>query len=654
MSFAKIDTSKITASSGRPELWIDGVKTPPILYALSDIPAAKAWKDCSQRGIKNFGNLGINIVCVDTSIHQDWSEDGIYEPLALYRDIEAVLQANPNAKVITRLHLNPPYWWLHKYPNELIEYRDKKEIGDRVTYEKPEITDSGVYGDRTIARKHLPFELRVSIASEQWKKDVCGVLEQLCKKLKEHPLGKSLIGIQVAYGHCGEWHAYERSDYGEPMRKLYCKLAKEKYKTLDKLRKFYGENADFDNLTLPEPAEFDEAFSEDLDFVLPAVKYARLIDFSRTYSYASADAISTFCKTIKESWGEGILAGAFYTYFFYTGRAENAHHETEKIFSDKNIDFLASPCAYTDNKISGNMNMIRYVAESCRINGKLMLCEMDQGYRSVNHTAGNLYVCENEEEYSSIVKRNIMENIMLGNGAWYYDHRVIPSSIYEKEEYWNNAERLQTIGKLQRVCESLEDAGYKKTTDVLVVVDAESKYYTWTSFGSSFNFINAVGKSGAGFDRLFLKDLQKTDISRYRCVLFVDCSYVSKEDYDYIKNNVFSKDRTVVIIGRFAKVVGEKANDAEKLIEEKKNQCRVIVSRDYITDPAFYKKTFAEAGAHIYTDGEEVVVADNEMVMVHTREADEIKLHLHCKDIVINPPKYSTVIYNTKTGEKIL
>ena len=298
--------------------------------------------------------------------------------------------------------------------------------------------------------------------------------------------------------------------------------------------------------------------------------------------------------------------------------------------------------------------MIRYVAESCRINGKLMLCEMDQGYRSVNYTAGNLYVCENEDEYASIVKRNIMENLMLGNGAWYYDHRVVPSSIYEKEEYWNTEERLKNIGALQRVCESLEAKEYKKTTDVLVVVDAESKYYTWTSFGGSFDFINAVGKSGAGFDRIFLKDLKKTDISRYRCVLFVDCSYLSCENYDFVKNQVLIKGRTVVVIGRFAKVVGDKANDAEKMLEEKKSVCRIIVSDEYITDSVVYKKIFAEAGAHIYTDGNEVVIADNDMVMVHTKGVSELKLHLHSGDIVIDTPKYSTVVYNTKTGEKIL
>ena len=97
---------------GVPQLYIDGKKTVPLLYALSDIPAAAPWNDCSQRGIKNFSACGIDIVCIDSNLHEGWQENGEYNPESLYGDISAVLFANPNAKIITRLHLNPPYWWL--------------------------------------------------------------------------------------------------------------------------------------------------------------------------------------------------------------------------------------------------------------------------------------------------------------------------------------------------------------------------------------------------------------------------------------------------------------------------------------------------------------------------------------------------------------
>lgn len=654
MSHAKIDTSHISAYGGSAELWIDGKKTPPIFYALSDIPAAKAWKDCSQRAIRNFGKLGIHIVCVDTNLHEGWATDGTYDPLALYRDIEAVLRANPHAKIITRLHLNPPYHWLRKHPKEAIRYLTVTEKDGEWDVQEPPLTDNGQYGDRTIARKHLPFEIRASIASQKWIEDVCAVLKQLCLKIKEHPLGDALIGIQVAYGHCGEWAAYAESDFGEPMRKLYCRMAKEKYKTTEELQRFYGNSADFETLALPTPQEIKSTFGSDPDHVLLPEKHARIIDFLRSYSRASTEAISRFCACIKENAGEGMLAGAFYGYFFYTGAARSAHFEPERIFSDKNVDFLAAPCAYTENKKSGNMNMLRYVAESCRLNGKLMLCEMDQGFRSVNQTAKELYVCENEQEYSALIIRNIMENVLLGNGAWYYDHRIVPSSIYEKEEYWDTPERLETIGKLQKVCEALANAPYRKTTDVLLVVDAASKYYAQNGFRHGFELIDAIGKSGVGFDRLFLSDLTKVDLDRYRCVLFVDCPVLSQDTYQYIQKKILSSAKTTVIMGRFAVVVDEKENDAATFILQNTHKNRVIVSKECITDPLVYREIFKKAGAHIYTDQSEVVIADNGLVMVHCKDIPRSVLHLHCGDIVVENPKYSTAVYNTQTGERIL
>lgn len=151
-----------------------------------------------------------------------------------------------------------------------------------------------------------------------------------------------------------------------------------------------------------------------IDFLVPE-KYARVIDSQRCYSHATANAISYFCKCVKEAWGKGILAGAFYGYQFFTMDAGAAHFEPHKLFTDENIDFLAGPCAYDFNKNSGNANMIRYVAESCRLNGKLYLCEMDQGFAGWNMRIKGPYVCENEAEYASIMKRNIMENIVIEN-----------------------------------------------------------------------------------------------------------------------------------------------------------------------------------------------------------------------------------------------
>jgi hypothetical protein len=634
MSKAWVDSSEVSSLGGAAKLIIDGVNTAPLWYALSDIPAAKAWMECSQRGVANFSLQGINVVCVDTNIHMDWSEDGVYEPRALIRDIEAVLQANPNALIVTRLHLNPPYWWLRKNRTELVGYT-KKECKDGTwEYSVPPLTDTGEYGDRTIARFHLPFEMRASIGSEKWIDDTCDVLRQLCQKLQVHPLGKHLIGIQVAYGHCGEWHMWAGSDYGEAMQRAFVRMLKQSY-TPDELSRYYGEGTCAEEINMATKREIDEAFSEP-GRILTMDRDARIIDSLRVFSYASAEAIQRLCKCIKESW-HGMLTGAFYGYFFSTAGADAAHSETAKLYQDENIDFLAAPCAYGNNKISGNMNMLRCVAESCRLSGKLMLSEMDQGYKAVNwDSPEGAYLCQSEAEYAAIMKRNIVENLLLGCGAWFYDHRFVPSSIYEKEEYWATPERLATVRALRDFATALLARPRVKSTDVLLVVDAEYCYRTRT-VSTDFELIDALGKSGVGFDRLFLTDIDKCELARYRCVIFADCVTLGKRRYRRALDLLVKNKIKTVLLGTTPKLL-----------------CNADVMEAPVCDPKEWREIFKSAGAHIYTDGGEVVVADGGMVMVHCKEIPQTVLHLPCGDVCIKNEKFSTVVYDCQSGDRLL
>ena len=73
-----------------------------------------------------------------------------------------------------------------------------------------------------------------------------------------------------------------------------------------------------------------------------------------------------------------------------------------------------------------------------------------------------------------------------------------------------------------------------------------------------------------------------------------------------------------------------------------------------LTDRKFYHDIFKKAGAHIYSDDGEVIIADNEMVMMHCKDIPQTTLHLHCGDVKVENGKYNTVIYNSFTGEKVL
>ena len=666
MSYAEVRNKYVTASGGQPEFYVDGKKTVPLWYALSTFPTANPWKDCSQNGVKNFSNCGIDIVCVCTNLYEGWQENGEYNPESLYDSIRAVINVNSNAKIIVRLQLNAPYWWLRKYPEEQMKFFRRKEIDGKIQYVEVQNTDRGMYG--YIFDRSVPVEeLKASMASEKFLHDCGEMIKQLCEKVKEHPLGKHLIGIQVAYGSCGEWHCWggPEGDYSKPMQKLFKKIVKERYKTETELQRFYGVGATFENVELSSPQERIETYESASPCLMPE-KHARIIDSLRTYSVASAEAIRYFCKCIKET-ETNLLAGAFYGYFFEAEWVYSAHLEHKRVYEDNNVDFLAGPSGYTVNKIAGNANILRHVAESCRLNGKLFLCEMDQGISANTSFGGGrpLYTCESEQEYDKIVKRNIMENILLGNGAWYFDHRIAANyCLYEKEGYWNHPERLNTISKIQKACEKIQEKEYKKTTDVLLVVDTERLYYQG-GVSAPATFMQELLKSGAGVDRIFLNDLEKCDIKRYKCVLFLNCIVLEKRTYEYVCNKVLTGGRTVVFINDFALIVDtvtdierfEKILETRRLGEYQeysKENCVICDMPKLINDKDFYHDLFKRAGAHIYTDNGEVVIADNEMVMMHCKGVPTTTLHLHCGDVKVDNGECNTVVYNTFTGEQIL
>ena len=655
MSVVRIEKSGITGWGGRPDLYIRDVKMSPLLYAMSDIPASRAWKEVSRNAVKTFAGCGINIVCVDVNLKDGWKEDGTLDATFLFREIEAVLESNPQAKIIARLHLNPPYFWMRKYPEELITF-----------YGAPS-TDSGDYGDRLIA-KDRTLEMKVSFASLKWQKDCGDVLREFCKCAKTNPMGEALVGIQVAYGTCGEWHYFGKyadenafeADYSVPMRRFFRTYLREKYKTKENFQKYYGGNVDFESVELPTPKQKSLYWQTDL---LDPEKHSLIIDAQKCYSLSAAKAITYFCKIIKETCGKEMLAGSFYGYFFLIGAAPAAHYEPNVVFEEDSVDFLAGPCGYIENKKSGKMNLLRYLPESNRLNGKLFLCEMDQGYRS--YSCGEIYKCENEQEYEAILKRNILENLIHGHGAWYYDHRLPTDSIYEKTSYWTSKESLATIKRLQEFADSvLLNRPFVKTTDVLVVQDTERAYYTAKQY-DHFALIDALGKSGVGFDNVYLSDLQKCDLSRYKCVLFVNCQIFSKDLLEYVKTKVCGQGRTVLFMGQLKYIIDDcsisqsaleifGAEEVGLAHKEKKEEKEIYYSEEIFYDNQFYREFFRRAGVHIYTEGNEVCIADNNMVMIHTKDIPFSTLHLHSGDLRVKNGDCSTIVYDTQTGKRIL
>lgn len=668
---------EIRNEGGMPILYENDERKVPLFYHLALTPPDHA---CPQKCIPQFHEAGIDVVGIIYNLDEDWHENG-YDGKALLKKIADVKSANAQAKLLLRTKLLPPYWWMRKYPEELIKY----------------------YGVESADTEHIPVvgnkdrtnEIRASFVSEKWQEDVCEIFKDMHRVLVENGYGEDIFAIQPAYGTCGEWHMFGKyydngsgvfeGDYSAPMLKYFRKYLREKYKTNKALQKAWGNGAvSFATATLATPVQ-RKTFKEIEGYLYRLPEYSmQALDSLKCLQTAAPYAISRFAKVIKETWERKVLVGTFYGYYFACGDVFGRMIEPHMLLGDENIDYLAAPNAYTANKWGGNAAFLRYCAESMRLNGKLFVSEIDQGYKSRSSYRSvqndTIYLCEDNAEYNAITARNVFESVMRGMGAWFFDHQHPHDygKLDEKTGYWDHPERMAGIVKIREACEKMNARRTKflLSADVLIVYDTESVYYqgpSKTGDGSDihntynhFDMADAIAKSGAGYDMIWLYDLQKCDISKYKCVLFVACEAMRKRDFEYIRKVVMGGNRTVAFMRKNGFIVDGRTGYSnitelygssalkDSYTEERRKKCRVVSVSQFIYDRKFYRELFESSGAHIYTDNGEVVTVANRFVLVHTKGIPQTTLHLTCGDVTLENGKCNTVIYDDLTGERIL
>jgi len=517
--------------NGKSSVYIDGVLTPPILYGLSDIPGSSSNTHYAYTNIRNFAKKGITIVSADASIHTSWHKYYPFDTEEITAEIEAVLDANPNAKVLLRLHMNPPYWWLRDNPDECVVYRTPD--GD------VEGIDDGGVG--RLIQHDLDKNIRVSLASEKWLREATEKLVIFLESVKDSRVSDALIGIQVACGVYGEWHQWG-CDVSAPMRRRFSRFLKEKYKSVGALRSAWGdENVDFENAEFcPEPftPTDDGAFRD-------PVLSRSVMDSQECIQKTTPEAIIHFATAIKKVMPH-VLCGAFYGYYFNTDAVGviGGHLAIEELYSSDKIDFLCGPFCYMKNRLPDGVPMQRAFLESHRLRKKLWLTEMDQFPIGVEYSSGGL------DEYFdtnvAILRRNTLQPIFAGQGFWYYDHRMVPgshidgslgkpdniaSSIYRKRGWWDTPRMMDEIGKIQDFCKKFAARHYSNDADVLIVCDAKEKVSRHKSKHNDDDYalIEGIARCGVAYDVIYLSDFDICESERYKAIIFARCPTITPQ-----------------------------------------------------------------------------------------------------------------------------
>ena len=685
-----------------PALYINGKRTLPIIYALSDFPGAESNTFQAYKNIQNFHNAGIDLVEVDINLYLGWHKGLPFDSEPLLAAIQNVIYANENAGIMIRLHMNPPYWWMRDYPEECIVYRTRE--GEFFGEDNGEPT--------RLITNDANKKMRVSLASEKWLHDAGESLKAFLEDLNESELANNVFAVQVACGIFGEWHNWG-IDISEPMQNKFRRYIKEKYVTNERLSEAYREDVTFDTVRFsPETIQWQGDYKK---FSCEA-NNRKSFDSVRCELASSADAIMHFCKIIKTT-APNLLAGGFYGYYFslFGVALERGHLLIDEVCKCKDVDFLCGPFSYF-NREKENMPLQRGLLESMRLNGKLWITEMDQAPGGTEMMVGGLP--ELRDASVAMIRRNILQPFMSGHGAWYYDHRVVhpkPSpesrnktcgSVFIKHGWWDNPELMEEIKKLNDLCVSRFTKGeYKPASDVLIVYDIESLYTFNCLWNVETQIPDVIGKCGASFDMIYFHDMEKAELDRYKCIVFANLVSVTRTQRSLIEK--LTENKTVVwmyasgfsdgerlSVENIESTTGFKVSEVTDNYESegRTKSGKVLNAEGCISDfrisiedgepISFYKnsgkvcgsrkwnvwffalpavneeiilKIFESANVHRYFDSYEPVMAGAGVVAIHTISGGVRTLRLQDgKKVTHNIEKETTAVFDIETGERLL
>jgi hypothetical protein len=702
-------TAVVKQSNGKPTLFVDNKPVIPAFYSLTHAYGARwSWEEVPQRNLKNFGDIGFRLFQLDLYFEDIWYKGTDTLDIGkARRQVKGLLDVCPDAAVVIRVHVNAPFWWNEQNLDECTQYADGPV--DVRKYGPPFNNEDG----------DVDRPLRASLASMKWRKESGDKLVEFCKKMADTPEGKSVIGIHVSGGVYGEWHYWGFIDHdpdtGPAMTQYFRNWLRKKYSTDEAMQNSWKSlKYTLSNATVPDLAERN--FTSDSIFRNPSAEQ-RVIDYFMAQQEVVVEDIEHFTGIVKKNWPRPLIVGVFYGYFHMTfcRQAAGGHILVERILNCPSIDYLSAPQSYWGTaQLAGGSGNSRGVIESALLHGKLWLDEMDNGGLQKKTSLDPVRNSgKYDPDYLPVMQRSAIYPLMRGIGLWYYDF-----GPRESFGWWDNTVYLNSIKKEKKLFDSLLNRPYEPVADVLYVWDQESFFYVkngWTPVCYDLidqSFEEAL-RSGTVSDQIYLFDLDKVDMKKYKAVLFMNVFKLSEKQRDFIKTKVARDGRTliwnylpgytdgksvsfkfvndvtqfetipfiskeipvvqienttneykfegainpmVVISDPKAEILARLKNSGQPIVARKTfNNFRSVFSSLPLHNTDFFRKLFKEAGCHIYNQDNDFTYANSGLLMIHTKEGGTKTIYLKNQKIIsFEMPVNSTWLINTKTGDILL
>ena len=109
--------ARVAHYMGRNVLMVNDQPTAPQMYSGTE-HSRETWTGLARQSIKDFTALGYDIIQTDLWLKYSLRPDGTFDMNGIRRQLAGILEINPKAKLLVRMNVSAPKWWLEQNASE--------------------------------------------------------------------------------------------------------------------------------------------------------------------------------------------------------------------------------------------------------------------------------------------------------------------------------------------------------------------------------------------------------------------------------------------------------------------------------------------------------------------------------------------------------
>jgi hypothetical protein len=459
----------------------------------------------SSRMVRDFAAADVNLVTVNIGYPAVfWLGEDKYDFSKVDLAFKAMLESNPQAKILSAVYITPPPWFVEKYPEELEQY---------------------YYNDSDPKAGTRPYAYSAPLSSQKWRDLSCNAISAFVKHVEAQPYANHVFGYHLLSGDAGEWYWAAAFTGGMPgystaTRDDFRRWLQAKYQNDSAALRaaWRDKTVDFTNAVVPSPQE--RKASERWIF-RDAATARNVFDFREYMNETTFAILSRSTQAVKDASAWRKIVSTYYGYsMLFAGKGQTLQKggilNLDKVLALKSLDMMATPVDYVARRGGETGLNINGFIGSARLHDKIIWREED--LRTHFWPRFEFGRTADTHESVGVIARDFGHSLTnKGMGLWF-------TAQAGNAAYHQNA-MMETMQKLSHIATQSLKEDRRSVAEVALIFDEKSLMHLAVQ---NSGFIDAhtwgayqnASMMGAPFDVYLLSDLEK--IPDYKLYIFVD------------------------------------------------------------------------------------------------------------------------------------